>query len=153
MDKPPDKIRLGTTGARAAPATIVADRGRAGVDMRKGTTMRWRWVLGALALLPVGCGASSTTVVTVPPGTPTPNAVATAPRPADLTHPATAPARPPAPPATARHANTPVPSPSAAPANPTAALTGALKVAEQAFGQNERGIGFAFVVENTDPTM
>ena len=57
----------------------------------------------------------------------------------------------PAPPATARPANTPAPSPSAAPANPTAAPAGALKVVEQGFGQNERSIGFAFVVENTDP--
>jgi hypothetical protein len=52
-----------------------------------------------------------------------------------------------------RPANTPAPAASAAAASPTAAPTSALKVVEQGYGQHNRSIGFAFVVENTDPAM
>jgi hypothetical protein len=120
--------------------------------------MQWRrLLLGAFALLLVGCGASSTAVVTVvvtvPPGTPTPNAAATATRSVELSQLATALAPTSVPTTTPRPVNTPVPSPSAAPVTPTAAPAASLKVVEQGFGQNDRSIGFAFVVENSDPKM
>jgi uncharacterized protein YcfL len=118
--------------------------------------MRW-WLLGALVLLLVGCGSSTTVVtvvVTVPPGTPTPNAAATATRAVELNQLATALAPTPQPTATApRPANTPVSAATNPPATPTAPPAVALKVVDQGFGQNGRGIGYAFIVENPDPKL
>ena len=116
-------------------------------------------VLLAMATTLTACGASSTTVVTVvvtvPPAASTPNTAATATRTVELAQLATAlaPTAPPA--ATPRPAITPPPSVSAG--SPTAAaasttpVASTLKVVAQGYGQNERSVGYAFVVENADP--
>jgi len=119
---------------------------------------RWRWMLALLVIPLVGCG-SGTTVVTVvvtnPPATPGINTAATATRTVELAQLATALAP------TAPSVGTPKPtgfttgsSPTLPTIPPGAAIPtpqmGSLKVVAQGYGQNERSIGYAFIVENAD---
>lgn len=123
--------------------------------------MRKRWFVASLIIVLVGCG-SGTTVVTVvvtnPPATPEVNAAATATRAVELAQLATAlapiapPVGAPRPTGTVAASSAIVPTVPAGSAIPTP-QPGSLKVVAQGYGQNERSIGYAFVVENADPGM
>jgi len=120
--------------------------------------MQHRWILAFLVIPLVGCSSGRTVVtvvVTNPPATAGINTAATATRVVELAQLATALAP------TASPISTPKPTgittgsstpPQTAPAG--AAIpppqTGSLKVVAQGYGQNERSIGYAFIVENAD---
>ncbi len=119
---------------------------------------RWRWMLALLVIPLVGCG-SSTTVVTVvvtnPPATPGINTAATATRTVELAQLATALAP------TASPVSTPKPTGFTTGSSPTIPTTlagvaiptpqvGSLHIVVQGYGQNERSVGYAFIVENAD---
>jgi len=119
---------------------------------------RWRWMLAFLVIPLVGCG-SGTTVVTVvvtnPPATPGINTAATATRTVELAQLATALAP------TAPSVGTPKPTgftPGSSPTLPTVPAGAAIPTSQmtslhiiaQGYGQNERSVGYAFIVENAD---
>ncbi|MDQ2786477.1 MAG: hypothetical protein M3Y58_15915 [Chloroflexota bacterium] len=120
--------------------------------------MRKRWILAFLAILLVGCG-SGTTVVTVvvtnPPATVGINSAATATRAVELAQLATAlaPTAPsvstPKPTGDITGSSPPLPTAPADAAMPTSQM-GSLHVVAQGYGQNERSVGYAFIVENAD---
>ena len=119
---------------------------------------RRRWMLAFMVIPLVGCG-SGTTVVTVvvtnPPATPEINTAATATRAVELTQLATAlaPTTPlvstPKPTGNAAVPSPTLPTAPAGAAIPTPGM-GSLNVVAQGYGQNERSIGYAFIVENAD---
>lgn len=119
---------------------------------------RRQWILAFLVIPLVGCGAGTmvvTVVITNPPATPGINAAATATRAVELAQLATALAP------TASFVSTPKPTgitTGSSPTLPTAPADaaiptprmGSLNVVAQGYGQNERSIGYAFIVENAD---
>ncbi|MGI8856499.1 MAG: hypothetical protein ACR2JW_12165 [Thermomicrobiales bacterium] len=119
--------------------------------------MRKRWMMALLTVLLVGCGSTTsvvTVVVTVPPSSPTPNAAATATRTSELTQLATALAPTPVPTTGTRSSAVAVaslaPPANASPAVAATSSPSALKVVAQGYGQNDRDVGYALVVENSD---
>ncbi len=115
-------------------------------------------MMALVAMLLVGCGSTTsvvTVVVTVPPSSPTPNAAATATRTSELSQLATALA--PTPVSTAASRPSAAAASLAPPANASPAIAappspGTLKVVAQGYGQNDRDVGYALIVENSDAT-
>lgn len=116
--------------------------------------MRYRWIAALLTSALLGCGGSAsvvTVVVTVMPPTATPNAAATATRASELAQLATALAPTPIPTSVGRIAVGSAPAAQGvAPAVATPPAASTLTVIAQGYGQNDRDIGYAFIVENSD---